>query len=639
MTLARQLALVVSAVFLVALLGVQAIHMASARTHMQRQLESLAQDAATSIGLSLGALMRGADPALAETVINPAFDRGHYERIEFVAPGGDKLVNKRLPPTEGEYPDWFVELFPLHAPTAESLVSAGWRQMGKVRVTVHPRFAYEQLWATARDTAAYLALIYLAALLALQLFLRGVLRPLAAVEGAAQMISARNFVTLSIRPRARELRRVVEAMNSLSRKVNEVIEEETRRAERLQAAAFRDETTGLLNARGFAARFESEHENQPFDGAFALFELPGIGALNKALGAHRCDELLRAAFAPLQEGAAAARGFAGRLSGSQVALVLPGMRADESRARVEALRLQAQLPIREAGQQAHERLACGIVEAVSVQDLAVLVAEGEEALRRARESADGIAVVHRRTEESSGDLVSIVREALAARRLSVVGQVAYRMSDHRALHTEIMARLRESSGRELPAAEFMPVVAAHGLGEHLDRSVVEAVLAGMRAREGEVSVNLAMRSAERPQFLRWLEQTLRREPALARRLVFEVPEHGVVQNQAAAAELARVLVATGARLAIDHFGVHRDSIALLQRLRPAYIKLAATHTATLAHDPGARFFAESLVRAARQLEIPVLVLNVEDEALFQAIGGIGFAGYQGNLAGRPSPWP
>src|SRR2546421_10405759 len=113
MTLGRQLAYAISAMFLAALIGVQAIHLRSAQAHLQQQLDALAQDAATSLGLSLGILMRGGDAAMAETVINPAFDRGHYGHIQFVSAEGAPLVDKTLAPEQGHYPEWFVRLFPL----------------------------------------------------------------------------------------------------------------------------------------------------------------------------------------------------------------------------------------------------------------------------------------------------------------------------------------------------------------------------------------------------------------------------------------------------------------------------------------------------------------------------------------------
>src|SRR5512147_2157182 len=117
MTLGRQLALAVSAIFLVALAGVEAIHLRSSQGNFQRQLDSLAQDSATSLGLSLGALLREGDPALAEAIINPVFDRGNYERIDFLSPKGELIVAKALAPERGRYPGWFAKLFPLETPT------------------------------------------------------------------------------------------------------------------------------------------------------------------------------------------------------------------------------------------------------------------------------------------------------------------------------------------------------------------------------------------------------------------------------------------------------------------------------------------------------------------------------------------
>ena len=645
MTLGRLLASAVSALFLVALLGIEAIHLRGAQSHLQRQLESTAQDAATSIGLALGNLMRDADPALARTVINPAFDRGHYEQIEYIGPGGERLVVRTLDSAEGDYHAWFARLFPLHGPTAESLVSAGWRQLGKVRVTSHPRFAYEQLWGSARDTLIYLMIIYAAAMLALALFLRSVLRPLAAIERAAQAIAQRNFVTLDVKPGTRELAGVVRGMNLLSRKVNEAIEAETRRAEKLQAAAYRDPVTGLLNGRGFAARFESvyEGEHQPFAGVLALVELHDLAAINHALGPDRCDDLLRSIYNQMQDAAADADGFAGRWTGGLTILALPRAGAPAARELLARLRTRMGLALKEFGIDRAERIYCGAVEVRAGQaTLLSLTHSAEQAVLEARETPEGVVVLSGGAAAvaiAEADPVGVVRDALAARRLRLLGQGAYRMSDHRVLHTEILARLMDPSGEEISAAQFMPIVATHEMFRELDRSVIGFVLERAGAGDDAISVNVSIRSAEQADFLDWLAAALARSPALARRLVFEIPEHGVVKNEAAAAAFAKMVRAAGAGFAIDHFGVHRDSLALVPRLRPAYIKFAAAHTPRMASDPGARFFAESLVAAARNLDIPVIAQRIEDDATFQALGAIGFAGYQGNLIDRPSPWP
>jgi EAL domain-containing protein (putative c-di-GMP-specific phosphodiesterase class I)/GGDEF domain-containing protein len=645
--LGRQVAWVVSAIFFFALVGVQAIHLRSTQASLQRQLESLAQDAATSIGLSLGVLLRGGDAALAETVINPAFDRGHYERIEYLGANGERLASRSLGAAQGRYPGWFAALFPLQAPTAESLVSGGWRQLGKVQVTVHPRFAYEQLWTTARDTLIYLLFIYLASLIALRMFLRDILRPLAAVESAAQAIAARNFVTLRLRPSTRELARVVEAMNSLSRKVNEALESETRRAERLQDAAHRDQVTGLLNARGFAARFESsyEGEREPFAGAFAFVELADLAAINRRLGTERCDALLREVCGAFQGAAATSGGFAGRWTGGLTVLVLPRLSLEAARNGLAALRDEARTAIGRFGVARHDKVFCGAVEIGAGHALLRhLAAAAEAALMQARGSADGIAVLRASppaagTAKPGSEMLLLVSDALAGQGVNLAAQVAYRFSDHRPLHTEIMARLREPSGREVRAAEFLPAVTAQGLGEQLDRAVIERVVEVARGREEAISINLSMRSLEQEGFVQWLLDLLRREPTLSARMVFEMAENAIVRNEAAAGAFARALAGVGAGFAIDNFGMRRDSLGLAHRLRPVYIKLAGAHTASMVSNSGARFYAESLIAAARQLDIPVIAQSVDDEAVFQAIASLGFAGYQGNMGGRPSAWP
>jgi len=652
-TLGRQLAIAISATFFLALAGVQVIHLRSAQAHLQQSLEALAQDAATSIGLSLGVLMKDTDPALVATVVNPAFDRGHYQRIEYFSAGGEMLVSKVLPTQEGRYPGWFVELFPLHAPTAQSLVSAGWRQLGRIQVTAHPRFAYEQLWATARNTFIYLLAIYVASMLAMRVFLRSLLKPLAAVEGAAQAISNRDFVTLDVKPSARELARVVEAMNALSVKVNEAIDSESRRAERLQAAAYRDPVTGLLNGRGFAARFQSiyEGEHETFSGVLAMVEITELAEINRALGQDRCDELLRELYRQMQEVAGRVGGFVGRWTGTLIILALPGVPEREAAEKLAALRERLRPTLAKFGVERLDRIYCAGVEVGRERTtLFALARATEEAVLQARESGQGVMVVHAGEVPTAqeSDPVEAVREALAARRLQLFGQVACRMSDHRPLHTEILTRLNDASGNEIRPSLFMPIIAAHELFEQLDRAVIEQVVAQLKSQaaavtaeggEERVSINLSMRSVEKQAFTDWLVKLLAADRPLAQRVVFEVAEHGIVKNEKVAAAFARAVRATGAGFAIDDYGVHRDSAAIVPRLRPSYIKLAGAHTPRVANDAGTRSFAESIIGAARQLEVPVIAQMVEDEATYHALAASGFSGYQGNLVGPPAPWP
>ena len=139
MTLFRQLFVGASLLFLLVLAGVEVIYLSNARFYLQEELESHSQDGATSLSLWLATVKPFDDPALIETVVNTAFDRGYYQSIRVVSVSGTTLVDKELPTAQGAVPAWFTRLFPLHPPSAEALISVGWRQLGRVYLSAPTR--------------------------------------------------------------------------------------------------------------------------------------------------------------------------------------------------------------------------------------------------------------------------------------------------------------------------------------------------------------------------------------------------------------------------------------------------------------------------------------------------------------------
>jgi len=237
--------------------------------------------------------------------------------------------------------------------------------------------------------------------------------------------------------------------------------------------------------------------------------------------------------------------------------------------------------------------------------------------------------------------VDIVRANIENGNLVLMGQPALSIPGGMVLHREILAGLPNEAGQQLNAAEFMPLVTRHGLSVDLDRAVIRKVLLeAARVKSGStIAINLSPEAVADESFIVWLEGMMGSDLRSRMDLVFELSEHGVVQNEAAAQRFAERITKCGAQFAIDHFGVHKDSLALVQRLHPAYIKLSAVHTGKLGTDPGTRFFIEAVVRASNQLDVPVIGQRIEDEATVQLLGELGFGGYQGFVAGRPTEWP
>jgi len=644
-TLRRLLVAGVTLAFLAVLAGVEAIVVRNAQLSLQQQLEAHAQETATSLALTLGALLKEADPALSETVINPVFDRGYFASVRLLAVDGRELVARRITPGAADAPAWFRALFPLEAPAGEALVSSGWRQLGRVAVTVHPEIAYRQLWRTAYEMLAWFALLYLAAVLAVGRYLSSILRPLDALERAAIAIGNRDFRAVTIDAQTVELRRVAGAMTALAEKVREAIAQESARAERLLRDAYVDPVAGIASYRGFAQRVRTalQSETGVAAGALAIIALKGLEEVNRRAGMAAGDALVRDAGQALARALEPVPGaVAGRRQGATFLAFMPDLRRDQASAQIQsalaALRERLSAPSPTA---VDVTAGVALFEGTRPQ-LAQLEDWAEVALHRATQQGSALLVLDAdagraggRTSEAWG---AVIEAALAEHRLALYGQNAFALPGGEVLHVEAVLRLIEADGSVVPAGAFVPAAHRLSLLPRLDREVAEvavALLSRGGAAPARLALNVSMQSVADPSYRAVLHALLAREPGIARRLVFEVSAHGLDADATAA--FAGELRAAGAQFALDDVELSAESLALTHRLLPEYVKLSPAYGADIAAHADARFLLESLVAILRPLEVKVIVKGVEDPALPATLALTGVAGYQGHAGERPHP--
>lgn len=116
MTLYRQLLLFTLITLICLCTGLWIGEQKRTRDFLVDQLESHAQDTATSLGLSLSTLAKGTDVPAMEAMINALFDRGYYRIIELRGVKGEVLVDRKADITVEGVPAWFIRLTPLTAP-------------------------------------------------------------------------------------------------------------------------------------------------------------------------------------------------------------------------------------------------------------------------------------------------------------------------------------------------------------------------------------------------------------------------------------------------------------------------------------------------------------------------------------------
>jgi len=113
MSLSRQLQLIISALFALVFAGTLVISVSNMREYLEAQLANHAQDAATSLGLSLQPHFAEGDTATMETMVNAIFDSGYYREIIIVRADGSTMLERFNPEGAKGVPAWFVGLIPL----------------------------------------------------------------------------------------------------------------------------------------------------------------------------------------------------------------------------------------------------------------------------------------------------------------------------------------------------------------------------------------------------------------------------------------------------------------------------------------------------------------------------------------------
>jgi diguanylate cyclase (GGDEF)-like protein len=163
--------------------------------------------------------------------------------------------------------------------------------------------------------------------------IRVMLRPLQGVEDLADAICNNRYPLQEKLPRTRELRRVVEAMNRLSRKAHENFTKHAALTDRLRTEAYRDALTGLGNRRWFDQQLQHRLQTREPDGhgALLLVALQQLDRVNAESGYPAGDRLLLSVAQQIESRLKHyPNGYLSRISGADFGILVAGVGANEA---------------------------------------------------------------------------------------------------------------------------------------------------------------------------------------------------------------------------------------------------------------------------------------------------------------------
>jgi multidomain signaling protein FimX len=241
-------------------------------------------------------------------------------------------------------------------------------------------------------------------------------------------------------------------------------------------------------------------------------------------------------------------------------------------------------------------------------------------------------------QHDATDMLDYLGIALAERRFKPVFQPIVSLEGNNRRFYEVLIRMLDQDGNEVVPGAFLPLANLNGLGEQIDRLVIDLAIQSLQANKEDLllTVNITDNTLQSLTFLPWLSEQLRSSRVPADRLLIDVSEIALQALGDQALQFCQGLDELGVGLTISHFGGGLDPFALLNHFSPQFVTLDETVVRDLMYSAPQQAHVQSLVTSLHARNLQVVTPRVEDMAALPVIWEIGVDFVQGYSVQAPS---
>jgi diguanylate cyclase (GGDEF)-like protein/PAS domain S-box-containing protein len=421
----------------------------------------------------------------------------------------------------------------------------------------------------------------------------------------------------------------------------------------IQQLAYYDPLTRLPNRRLLLERLQLALAHTDSEGALLFLDLDNFKTLNDTLGHDHGDMLLQQVGRRLQDGVGEGDTVA-RLGGDEFVVLLPVLGSNVAEAAAAAQRMGESLRL---ALNAHYDLnghdyQC--TPSIGISLFADGPRECDELMKRADMALYSAKAAGRNTVRffdmqlqhsvaERASLESALRRVLAEEQLSLHYQPQVDASG-RICGAEALLRWHDSVLGDLPPQRFVPLAEDTGLIVPIGLWVLEQAChqlvrwaASPHTAGLSLSVNVSVCQLRQPDFVAQLRAILAQTGAAPARLVLELTESVLMDDDGSGTRKMRALHRLGVRLALDDFGTGYSSLSYLKKLPLDQIKLDQSFVQGMLSDGHDAAIVRAVLGLAQSLQLDVLAEGVENQAQYDSLQAWGCQYFQGYLFGAPQP--
>ncbi len=243
---------------------------------------------------------------------------------------------------------------------------------------------------------------------------------------------------------------------------------------------------------------------------------------------------------------------------------------------------------------------------------------------------------HRRDAETLA-IIDRVESAMLEERFVLHAQPIVDLRSGRVIQHELLIRMLEPDGRVAPPGEFLPVAERYALIGEIDWWVIKQAteLAGAGY---PVQLNLSARSVGDPDVLEHIERCIEQWQVPPGKIVVEITETAIVEDQGAARSFAEGLRTLGCAIALDDFGTGYGTLTYLKQIPVDFLKLDIEFVRDLASSSASRHVVDAILTLAGNFDLQTVAEGVEDADTLALLADLGVDFAQGFHIARPAPF-
>lgn len=235
-----------------------------------------------------------------------------------------------------------------------------------------------------------------------------------------------------------------------------------------------------------------------------------------------------------------------------------------------------------------------------------------------------------------------LKEAVFSQNFTLNFQPQYYTDNGRLRGVEALIRWRDTDGKMISPAVFIPIAEKNGTIIPIGEWVVDESIRTFSQWKKDYSVdmilslNISAIQYNRDDFVDMILRSLRKYDLAPELLELEITESVFIENFDDVTEKLRLLREYGIKVSLDDFGTGYSSLSYLKRLPIDTLKIDKSFIDSINVDDHAGIIAEAIVCLAKQLGYETIAEGVEQQDQFERLKEMGCSCIQGFLLGKPS---